>query len=182
MLLLVGLGNPGSGYAKNRHNVGFMALDLIGRALEASAWKAKFQGQIAEARLGDDKVILLKPETFMNLSGQSVGEAARFYKIDPQDVIVFHDELDVQGGKMRIKIGGGHGGHNGLRSIDAAIGQNYKRVRIGIGHPGDKALVHGHVLGDFSGEWNRKWLDAVCLRPLASQMQAFCWKITRPDS
>jgi PTH1 family peptidyl-tRNA hydrolase len=169
MLLLVGLGNPGSGYAKNRHNVGFMALDLIGRALEASAWKAKFQGQIAEARLGDDKVILLKPETFMNLSGQSVGEAARFYKIDPQDVIVFHDELDVQGGKMRIKIGGGHGGHNGLRSIDAAIGQNYKRVRIGIGHPGDKELVHGHVLGDFSTV-EYKWLDPL-LEAMASQIK-----------
>lgn len=168
MFLLVGLGNPGTGYAQNRHNVGFMALELLARALDASAWKSKFQGKLAEARFGSDKVLLLKPETYMNVSGAAVGEAVSFLKLKPEQVIVFHDDLDLGGGKIKIKVGGGHGGHNGLRSIDSAIGQNYKRVRIGIGHPGAKELVHGHVLSNFSPD-EHKWLDPL-LEAMAKEL------------
>jgi len=152
MLLLVGLGNPGTGYAKNRHNIGFMALDEIVRQHEFTPWKSKFQGKVAEGKHGREKVVVLKPDTYMNLSGQAVGEALRFYKMEPSQLIVFHDDLDLAKNKVRTKIGGGHGGHNGLRSIDGHIGANYKRVRIGIGHPGKKELVHGYVLQDFAGD------------------------------
>ena len=152
MLLLVGLGNPGAGYAKNRHNIGFMALEEIAKRHDFSAWKTKFQGKVAEGKFGRQKVLLLKPDTYMNLSGQAVAEAVRFHKLELTDIIVFHDDLDLAKSKVRTKIGGGHGGHNGLRSIDGALGTNYKRVRLGIGHPGRKELVHGYVLQDFTAE------------------------------
>lgn len=158
MKLIVGLGNPGAKYARNRHNIGFMALDEIASAHGFSPWRAKFQGQVSEGRLGTTKAILLKPETFMNLSGQSVGEAARFHKIDPAEVIVFHDELDLAPGKIRVKTGGGHAGHNGLRSIHAHIGADYDRVRMGVGHPGHKDAVAGYVLRDFP-KADADWLD-----------------------
>lgn len=161
MFLVVGLGNPGSGYAGNRHNIGFMAADEIVRRHSFGPWRRKFQGQVAEGDIDGIKVMVLKPETFMNLSGQSVGEVLRFYKIPIEDVIVLHDELDLPPGKLRVKRAGGHGGHNGLRSIDAHCGKNYRRVRLGIGHPGDKALVHGHVLGDFSKSEQNSWLTAL---------------------
>lgn len=160
MQILVGLGNPGAKYAANRHNIGFMALDRIASDHGFAPWKAKFQGQIAEGRLGGDKALLLKPETFMNLSGQSVGEAMRFYKLEPGDVTVFHDELDLAPGKVRLKTGGGHAGHNGLRSIHAHIGEAYHRVRLGIGHPGRKELVAAYVLHDFA-KADEGWLDDV---------------------
>ncbi len=160
MQILVGLGNPGAKYAANRHNIGFMALDRIASDHGFGPWKAKFQGQIAEGRLGGDKALLLKPETFMNLSGQSVGEAMRFYKLEPGDVTVFHDELDLAPGKVRLKTGGGHAGHNGLRSIHAHIGEAYHRVRLGIGHPGRKELVAAYVLHDFA-KADEGWLDDV---------------------
>ena len=160
MQLFVGLGNPGAKYAHNRHNIGFMALDRIAADHGFGPWKSKFQGQIAEGRLGGDKVLLLKPETFMNRSGQSVGEAMRFYKLEPGDVTVFHDELDLAPGKVRVKQGGGHAGHNGLRSIHDHIGEAYRRVRLGIGHPGRKELVSGYVLRDFP-KADEGWLDDV---------------------
>lgn len=150
MLLLVGLGNPGPKYERNRHNIGFMAVDEIVRRHSFGAWRARFQAMTSEGRLGTEKVLAIKPTTFMNESGRAVGEAARFFKLEPEDVVVLHDELDLAFGKIRIKQGGGHAGHNGLRSLDAHIGKNYARVRIGIGHPGDKAQVHGHVLSDFA--------------------------------
>ncbi|MCV6584700.1 MAG: aminoacyl-tRNA hydrolase [Marinibacterium sp.] len=149
MQLFVGLGNPGAKYAHNRHNIGFMALDHIARDHGFGPWKSKFQGVISEGRLGRDKVLLLKPETFMNRSGQSVGEAMRFYKLTPQDITVFHDELDLAPGKARHKTGGGHAGHNGLRSIHGHVGDAYHRIRLGIGHPGRKEAVPGYVLHDF---------------------------------
>jgi len=150
MLLFVGLGNPGAKYAGNRHNIGFMAVDIIAAEHGFGPWKAKFQGQISEGKLGREKVLLLKPGTFMNLSGQSVGEAMRFYKLTPEDVTVFHDELDLAPGKLRLKRGGGHAGHNGLRSVHQHISENYQRVRLGIGHPGRKELVAHYVLQDFA--------------------------------
>ncbi|NBR52922.1 MAG: aminoacyl-tRNA hydrolase [Rhodobacteraceae bacterium] len=158
MKLLVGLGNPGAKYAGNRHNIGYMAVDRIAADHGFGPWRSKFQGVISEGRLGREKVILLKPETFMNLSGQSVGEAMRFHKLEPVDVIVFHDELDLAPGKCRLKTGGGHAGHNGLRSIHAHIGEAYDRVRLGIGHPGDKNRVAGYVLADFA-KAEADWLD-----------------------
>jgi PTH1 family peptidyl-tRNA hydrolase len=160
MLLFAGLGNPGAQYANNRHNVGFMAAEAIARRHDFSPWSKKFQGLVAEGRIGGEKIILLKPQTFMNLSGQSVGEALRFYKLTPSDLTVFYDELDLAAGKVRVKVGGGAGGHNGIRSIDQHSGQNYRRVRIGIGHPGAKAMVHGHVLGDFA-KADREWLEVL---------------------
>jgi len=160
MLLLVGLGNPGSGYARQRHNVGFMAVDAIAHAHGFSPWKNKFQGKVSEGTIGRQKVLCLKPDTYMNLSGQSVGEAARFHKIDPADIFVFHDDLDLAKGKLRTKLGGGHGGHNGLRSIDAHLGPNYHRARLGIGHPGSKELVHGYVLANFSKD-DQDWLELL---------------------
>ena len=158
MKLFVSLGNPGPKYAANRHNIGFMALDRIAADHGFSPWKGKFQGAIAEGRLGRDKILLLKPETFMNLSGQSVGEAMRFYKLDSTDITVFHDELDLAPGKCRVKSGGGHAGHNGLRSIHQHIGPHYDRVRLGIGHPGHKNAVSGYVLRDFP-KADANWLD-----------------------
>ena len=158
MRLFVGLGNPGAKYAHNRHNVGFMALEQIAADHGFSPWRGKFQGAFSEGRLGREKVILLKPETFMNLSGQSVGEAMRFYKLEPEDVTVFHDELDLAPRKIRVKQGGGHAGHNGLRSIHQHIGPDYWRVRIGIGHPGHKDRVSGYVLHDFA-KADADWLD-----------------------
>lgn len=150
MLLMVGLGNPGAKYAGNRHNVGFLALDRIAADHGFSPWRARFQGQTAEGRLGDARVTLLKPGTFMNLSGQSVGEAMRYLKLTTAEVVVFHDELDLLPGKVRVKQGGGHAGHNGLRSIHQHIGESYGRVRIGIGHPGHKDRVASYVLSDFA--------------------------------
>lgn len=160
MILFVGLGNPGPRYAANRHNVGFMAVDAIHDRFRFPAWRQKYQGEISEGTIGPVRVLLLKPQTYMNESGRSVGEVARFHKIAPADVIVFHDELDLPPGKIRVKTGGGHGGHNGLRSLTAHIGDGYRRVRIGIGHPGDKALVHNHVLNDFA-KADQNWLDPL---------------------
>lgn len=160
MKLLVGLGNPGGKYERNRHNIGFMALDRIASDHGFGPWKAKFQGKIAEGRIGSERALLLKPETFMNLSGQSVGEAMRFYKLEPADVIVFHDELDLAPGKLKVKSGGGHAGHNGLRSIHAHIGEAYDRVRMGVGHPGRKELVAAYVLHDFA-KADETWLDDI---------------------
>ncbi|NHQ75323.1 aminoacyl-tRNA hydrolase [Roseovarius gahaiensis] len=158
MLLFVGLGNPGTKYAKNRHNIGFMALERIAEDNGFGPWKQKFQAELCEGRLGAEKVILLKPLTFMNLSGQSVGEAMRFYKLTPQEITVFHDELDLAPGKARVKMGGGHAGHNGLRSIHQHISEDYQRVRLGIGHPGRKELVAQYVLQDFA-KADAEWLD-----------------------
>ena len=158
MKLIVGLGNPGAKYAQNRHNIGFMAMDVIAADHGFSPWRSKFQGQISEGRFGSEKVALLKPETFMNLSGQSVGEAMRYLKLAPEDIIVFHDELDLAPGKVRLKTGGGHAGHNGLRSIHGHIGPDYDRVRMGIGHPGHKDAVAGYVLRDFA-KADAEWLD-----------------------
>ncbi|WP_415839870.1 aminoacyl-tRNA hydrolase, partial [Paracoccus yeei] len=150
MILLVGLGNPGAKYERNRHNVGFMAVNRIAADHGFTPWRARFQGQVAEGRLGDTRTVLLKPGTFMNLSGQSVGEAMRYLKLDPAQVLVLHDELDLAPGKVRLKLGGGHAGHNGLRSIHQHIGDAYRRLRIGIGHPGHKDRVAGYVLSDFA--------------------------------
>jgi PTH1 family peptidyl-tRNA hydrolase len=161
MKLFVGLGNPGRAYAGNRHNIGFMAADAIARAHRFPVFRARFKGQASEAVLGGEKVLLLKPETFMNESGRAVQEAARFYKIPPEDVIIFHDELDLVPGKLRVKLGGGNAGHNGLRSITECIGNDYRRVRIGIGHPGDKDRVHAYVLSDF-GKAETAWVETLC--------------------
>jgi PTH1 family peptidyl-tRNA hydrolase len=158
MKLFVGLGNPGAKYAGNRHNIGFMALDRIAADHSFGPWKRAFQGLACEGRLGEEKVILLKPETFMNLSGQSVAEAMRFYKLTPADITVLHDELDLAPGKARVKQGGGHAGHNGLRSIHGHIGEAYGRVRLGIGHPGHKDAVAAYVLHDFA-KADQDWLD-----------------------
>ena len=160
MQIFAGLGNPGAKYARNRHNIGFMALDRIAEDHGFGPWKSRFQGQVCEGRLGAEKVLLLKPETYMNLSGQAVGEAMRFYKLAPGDVTVFHDELDLAPGKVRLKQGGGHAGHNGLRSIHGHIGEDYARVRLGIGHPGRKDLVSYYVLHDFA-KADADWLDDV---------------------
>ena len=150
MKLLVGLGNPGSQYAGHRHNIGFMALDRIAGDHGFAPWRAKFQGEVSEGRFGSEKVLLLKPATFMNESGRSVRAAPDFHKLAPADVVVFHDELDLAPGRVRLKSGGGHAGHNGLRSIHAHIGADYDRVRLGIGHPGHKDRVAGYVLHDFA--------------------------------
>ena len=158
MKLFVGLGNPGAKYARNRHNIGFMAVDEIASDHGFAPWRGKFQGAVSEGTLGGEKVILLKPETFMNKSGQSVGEAMRFYKLTPADVTVFHDELDLAPGKARVKQGGGHAGHNGLRSLHQHITEAYQRVRLGIGHPGHKDAVPGYVLRDFP-KADEGWLD-----------------------
>ena len=158
MKLFVGLGNPGAKYAQNRHNIGFMALDRIASEHGFAPWRGKFQGQVCEGQLGGEKVILLKPETFMNLSGQSVGEAMRFYKLTPADITVFHDEIDLAPAKLRVKQGGGHAGHNGLRSLHQHITPEYQRVRMGVGHPGHKDAVAGFVLKDFA-KADQNWLD-----------------------
>ena len=164
MLLLAGLGNPGQRYAANRHNLGFLVIDEIVRRHGFGPWRQRFQAEVAEGRLDDRKVLCLKPQTFMNRSGQALGEALRFYKLAPEALYVLHDEIDLAPGKLRVKQGGGAGGHNGLRSIDAHIGKDYWRVRLGVGHPGDKDLVHGYVLRDFAKQdqvWVEKLIDAV---------------------
>lgn len=164
MKLFVGLGNPGAKYARNRHNVGFMALDRIAADHGFAPWRSKFQGAMAEGTLGGERVILLKPETYMNNSGQSVQAALRFYKLDTGAVTVFHDEIDLAPGKCRVKTGGGHAGHNGLRSLHAHIGADYVRVRIGVGHPGHKDAVPGYVLRDFpkaDDSWLGPLLDGI---------------------
>jgi len=158
MKLFVGLGNPGAKYAHHRHNIGFMAVDRIAADHGFGPWRAKFQGQIAEGRLGGEKILLLKPETMMNLSGRSVAAAAQFFKLEPGDITVFHDELDLAPAKVRVKHGGGHAGHNGLRSLHATLGDGYTRVRLGIGHPGHKDLVSHYVLHDFARA-DADWLD-----------------------
>ena len=161
MLLFVGLGNPGSRYKFNRHNIGFMAVEQIARAYNFAPFKSRFQGVTAEGTIAGEKVILLKPETYMNESGQSVGAAARFLKIPLENIVVFQDELDLVPAKLRVKVGGGNGGHNGLRSITAHMGNEYKRVRLGIGHPGNKDLVHHYVLSDFA-KAEHPWVNALC--------------------
>ena len=160
MLIIAGLGNPGGQYAGNRHNIGFMAVDAIHRAGTFSPWSKKFRAEIAEGTIDGEKVLLMKPQTFMNLSGESVGEAMRFYKLTPANILVIHDELDLPPGKARLKVGGGHGGHNGLKSLDAHCGRDYRRLRLGIGHPGTKEAVHGHVLGNFA-KVDGQWLDTL---------------------
>jgi peptidyl-tRNA hydrolase, PTH1 family len=161
MRLFVGLGNPGSRYARNRHNVGFMAVDEIARVHGAAPWRRRFQGEATEGVVGGERILFLKPQTYMNESGRAVAEAQRFFKIDLADLIVFHDELDLPPAKLRVKVGGGNAGHNGLRSITAHCGNDYRRVRIGIGHPGDKALVHAYVLHDFA-KAEEPWVEDLC--------------------
>lgn len=160
MRMIVGLGNPGTKHARQRHNIGFMAVDAIFRRHSFSPMRKKFKAEIADGEISGEKVILVKPQTFMNLSGEAVGEAMRFYKIKPTHISVFYDELDLAAGKVRIKTGGGHGGHNGIKSLDAHCGKDYKRIRLGIDHPGHKERVTGHVLGDFSKE-DYKWVDPL---------------------
>ena len=160
MLLFVGLGNPGAKHAGNRHNVGFMAVDAIAKRHGFPPWRRRFQGVAAEAPLGGERVQLLLPGTFMNESGRAVAEAMHFYKLPLSDVVVFHDELDLPPGKVRVKAGGGVAGHNGLRSITAHVGNDYRRVRIGIGHPGVKELVQPYVLSDFPNS-ERDWVEAL---------------------
>ncbi len=164
MFLFVGLGNPGASYASNRHNIGFMAADVIRSSHGFSPWRKKFKGELSEGTLSGEKVLLLKPQTFMNESGRSVGEAVRFHDIPLTNVYVFYDELDLEPGKVRVRLGGGAAGHNGIRSISAHITPEFKRVRLGIGHPGDKRFVQPHVLGNFAKddkEWLVKLLDTV---------------------
>ncbi len=160
MKLLVGLGNPGAKYEKNRHNVGFMAIDAIADAHGLPAWRKKFQGLVTEGTIGGQRVLLLKPQTYMNESGRSVGEAMRFHKLGEGDVTVFYDEIDLAAGKLKVKTGGGNAGHNGLRSMTAHIGNDYTRVRIGVGHPGEKHLVANYVLSDFA-KAEQEWLAAM---------------------
>lgn len=152
MWVIAGLGNPGAQYAKHRHNAGFMVVDALAHAYNAGAWKDKYKGQVAECVIAGEKCLLVKPQTFMNLSGQTIQPLLQFYKIAPEHLLVLHDDLDVALGKCRTKKGGGHGGHNGLRDIDARMGPEYHRIRIGIAHPGDKDRVHDHVLSNFSAE------------------------------
>jgi len=161
MLLIAGLGNPGARYARNRHNIGFMALERIAEVHRFAPFRARFQGLISEGSIGEQRAGLLAPQTFMNESGRSVGEAMRYYKLDLSAIVVLHDELDLAPAKVRVKVGGGSAGHNGLRSITAHIGNDYKRVRLGIGHPGDKSLVLNFVLGDFAKS-EMAWVEAVC--------------------
>ena len=161
MLLFVGLGNPGPKHAGNRHNIGFMAVQAIARRHELSPWRRRFQGVAVEGNIARERILLLLPGTYMNESGRAVGEAANFYKLDTGSIVVFHDEVDLPPAKVRVKVGGGVAGHNGLRSITAHIGNEYKRVRIGIGKPDVKELVPMHVLGDFAkSEW--AWVEALC--------------------
>ena len=161
MFLFAGLGNPGARYAHNRHNIGFLADDEIARRHGFAPWRRRFQGETSEGVVDSEKVVLLKPTTFMNESGRAVQEAANFFKLAPADITVFQDELELPPAKVRVKIGGGIAGHNGLRSISAHIGNEYRRVRLGIGHPGVKELVHSHVLSDFAKS-DRAWVEALC--------------------
>jgi len=161
MLLIVGLGNPGSGYAGNRHNIGFMAVDAIAKRHGIGPWRRRFQGVSAEGPLSGERVLLLLPGTFMNESGRAVAEAMNFYKLGLPDIVVLHDEIDLAPGKVRVKTGGGSAGHNGLRSISSHVGNDYRRVRIGVGHPGAKELVHAYVLNDFAKS-ERDWVETLC--------------------
>lgn len=162
MLLLVGLGNPGPAYADNRHNIGFKALEAITRAHGFGPWRKKFRGELSEGLIDGMRCLALKPQTFMNESGRSVSEAAGFYKLPPRDIIVFYDELDLAPGRLRMKTGGGAAGHNGVRSISASpIGPDFRRARMGIGHPGEKDKVHGYVLSDFAKS-ERDWVALLC--------------------
>jgi peptidyl-tRNA hydrolase, PTH1 family len=161
MVILVGLGNPGAQYAGNRHNIGFMAVDAIARRHGIGPWRRRFQGVAAEGPIGSARALLLLPGTYMNDSGRAVAEAAHFYKVAAQDIVVVHDEIDLPPAKVRVKTGGGIAGHNGLRSISAHIGNDYRRVRIGVGHPGVKDLVHAYVLSDFAKS-ERPWVEALC--------------------
>jgi PTH1 family peptidyl-tRNA hydrolase len=161
MLVIAGLGNPGAQYKRNRHNIGFMAVDAIAERGRFGSFRARHQGLMTEGLIGDERVMLLKPQTYMNESGRSVGEALRYLKLDLGALVVIHDELDLAPGKVRVKVGGGDAGHNGLRSITAHLGPGYKRLRIGIGHPGDKALVYSYVLNDFAKS-EAGWVEAVC--------------------
>jgi PTH1 family peptidyl-tRNA hydrolase len=161
LVLFVGLGNPGGAYVHHRHNVGFMVVEAIARRHGFAAWRRRFQGVAAEGSLGSNRVLLLLPGTYMNDSGRAVVEAAHFYKLGLGDIVVFHDELDLPPGKVRVKVGGGTAGHNGLRSVSAHVGNDYRRVRIGIGHPGVKELVHPYVLSDFA-KAERPWVAALC--------------------
>ncbi len=160
MLLLVGLGNPGERYAGNRHNIGFMVLQAIAKRHGIGPWRRRFQGLACEGPIGGVRSLLLRPTTYMNESGRAVADAARFYKVALADVIVFHDEIDLPPGKVRVKVGGGIAGHNGLRSISAHIGNDYRRVRIGVGHPGNKDFVQLYVLNDFAKS-ERPWVEAI---------------------
>jgi len=161
MRLLVGLGNPGARYTGNRHNIGFMVVEAIARRHSIGPWRRRFHGVAAEGSIGGERGLLLLPGTYMNDSGLAVADAARFYKLEPGQIIVVHDELDLAPGKVRVKVGGGAAGHNGLRSITAHIGNDYKRVRVGVGHPGDKDLVLNYVLADFAKS-ERPWVEALC--------------------
>ncbi len=161
MQLLVGLGNPGPRFVRNRHNVGFMAVEAIARRHRIGPWRRRFQGVAAEGPIDGERVILLEPGTYMNDSGRAVAEAAHFYKLDIGDIVVFHDEIDLPPAKVRVKTGGGVAGHNGLRSISSHVGNDYRRVRIGVGHPGVKELVYPYVLGDFAVA-ERPWVEALC--------------------
>src|ERR1700757_3687995 len=161
MLLFVGLGNPGAKYARNRHNIGFLAVDEIARRHGFAPWRRRFQGETSEGTIDRERVILLKPTTYMNESGRAVQEAANFFKLAAGEVTVFQDELELPPAKVRVKVGGGIAGHNGLRSISSHIGNEYRRVRLGIGHPGVKELVHPYVLSDFFGE-EGPWVAALC--------------------
>lgn len=161
MRLFVGLGNPGTKYQGNRHNIGFMVVDQIARRHGFAPWRRRFQGETSEGTVDGERVILLKPTTYMNESGRSVGEAANFFKLTQGDIVVFHDEIELPPAKVRVKVGGGIAGHNGLRSISAHVGNDYRRVRLGVGHPGVKELVHVHVLNDFAkSEW--PWVETLC--------------------
>ena len=186
MRLIVGLGNPGARYARNRHNIGFMAVDAIARRYGAPTFRSRFKAELAEATIATERRLLLKPQTFMNASGESVLAAMSFYKIAPAEIVVIHDELDLRPGKLRVKRGGGAAGHNGLRSIDQMIGADYWRVRIGIGHPGVKELVHPYVLQNFAADevqdWVEKLVDVVAdTFPLLLQgtPQAFMSEVAR---
>jgi PTH1 family peptidyl-tRNA hydrolase len=161
MLLFVGLGNPGSQYVRNRHNIGFMTVDAIAKRHSFPPWRRRFQGVTAEGTIGGKRALLLLPGTFMNESGRAVNEAMNFYKIALGDIIVFQDEIDLPPAKLRVKTGGGNAGHNGLRSISAHVGNEYRRIRIGVGHPGEQARVHNHVLQDFAKS-EMPWVDAMC--------------------
>ena len=157
-LLIAGLGNPGAEYSRNRHNAGFMAVDTIHESHDFGPWRSRFQGLISEGTLGKRKVYLLKPMTYMNLSGDSIGPAMRFFKLPLNALVVMHDELDLPAAKLKVKTGGGDAGNNGAKSITATLGPDYRRVRFGIGHPGDKGRVHGHVLGNFTKADEKEWL------------------------
>jgi PTH1 family peptidyl-tRNA hydrolase len=161
MLLFVGLGNPGERYVGNRHNIGFMVVQAIAKRHNIAPWRRKYQGVAVEGTVGGERVLLLLPGTFMNESGRAVAEAANFHKIEPGQIVVFHDELELPPAKVRVKTGGGNAGHNGLRSISAHIGNDYRRVRLGIGHPGDKKLVEPYVLQDFAKD-EGPWVDTLC--------------------